>query len=66
MITSEGLQIYFQDALIKGLRKLEEFGKEDAMSLNNAIMGLYAHKLYQEVIDTIHIKNIRFFQKYLL
>lgn len=50
MITSENIQVYFHAALVKGLRRLEEYAKEDPMGLNNAIMGLYAHKLYHEVI----------------
>lgn len=50
MITSEDIQVYFHAALIKGLRRLEEYAKNDSMGLNNAIMGLYAHRLYHEVI----------------
>lgn len=50
MITSENIQVYFHAALVKGLRKLEEYAKEDPIGLNNAIMGLYAHRLYHEVI----------------
>lgn len=54
MITSvANIQVYFHAALIKGLRRLEEFGKEDPIGLNNAIIGLYAHKLYHEVINDI-------------
>lgn len=57
MITSEAnIQIYFYTALIKGLRGLEKFSKEDPIGLNNAILGLYAHKLYQEVINDILCK----------
>ncbi|KMQ97773.1 endothelin-converting enzyme 2 [Lasius niger] len=51
MITSvANIQVYFHAALIKGLRRLEEFGKEDPIGLNNAIIGLYAHKLYHELV----------------
>ncbi|XP_050461245.1 neprilysin-2-like [Cataglyphis hispanica] len=51
MITSEAnIQIYFYTALIKGLRGLEKFSKDDPIGLNNAILGLYAHKLYQELV----------------
>ncbi|KAM0728001.1 Endothelin-converting enzyme 2 [Formica fusca] len=51
MITSEAnIQIYFYTALIKGLRELEKFSKEDPAGLNNAILGLYAHNLYQELV----------------
>lgn len=49
-MTNETMQVYFHAALIKGLRRLEEYAKKDPMGLNNAIMGLYAHKLYHEVI----------------
>ncbi|XP_029164653.1 endothelin-converting enzyme 2-like [Nylanderia fulva] len=51
MITSvANIQVYFYTELIKGLRRLEEFSKEDPIGLNNAIIGLYAHKLYHELV----------------
>ncbi|XP_077262705.1 endothelin-converting enzyme 2 isoform X1 [Temnothorax americanus] len=50
MNTSESIQVYFYTALTKGLRKLEEYAKKDPMGLNNAIMGLYAHRLYRELV----------------
>lgn len=55
VVTSEDIQVYFHAALTVGLRKLEEYAKENPMGLNNAIMALYAHRLYHEVIYT-HIK----------
>lgn len=52
IITSvANIQVYFYTTLIKGLLKLEEFSKEDPIGLNNAIIGLYAHKLYHEVTN---------------
>ncbi|RLU21087.1 hypothetical protein DMN91_007703, partial [Ooceraea biroi] len=42
--------IYIHTALIESLLKLEEFSMKEPMSLNNAIMGLYAHKLYRELV----------------
>lgn len=54
IITSEAnIQIYFHSALVKGLQILEKFSKEDPVGLNNAIIGLYAHKLYHEVINIL-------------
>ncbi|XP_072763378.1 endothelin-converting enzyme 2 [Anoplolepis gracilipes] len=51
MITSEAnIQVYFHTSLIKGLRRLEKFSKEDPVGLNNAILGLYAHQLYHELV----------------
>lgn len=50
IITNEAnIQVYFHSALIKGLQVLEKFSKVDPVGLNNAIIGLYAHKLYHEV-----------------
>ncbi|KAL6254645.1 hypothetical protein P5V15_013952 [Pogonomyrmex californicus] len=59
IVTNEKIHIYFYTALIKGLNGLEEYAKEDSMGLNNAIMGLYAHKLYQELVLPKHdnVKN---------
>ncbi|KAL0104924.1 hypothetical protein PUN28_016520 [Cardiocondyla obscurior] len=48
------IQVYFYDAFTKGLRKLEQYAKKDPMGLNNAIMGLYAHKLYHEFVLPKH------------
>lgn len=54
IITSEAnIQVYFYSALVKGLQTLEKFSKEDPVGLNNAIIGLYAYKLYHEVINDI-------------
>ncbi|XP_011877725.1 PREDICTED: endothelin-converting enzyme 1-like [Vollenhovia emeryi] len=50
IISSENVQVYFHTALTKGLRRLEEYSKEDPMGFNNAIMGLYAHRLYHELV----------------
>lgn len=59
IITNEAnIQVYFHSALIKGLKILEKFSKEDPVGLNNAIIGLYAHKLYHEVINDILSKLI--------
>jgi len=49
MITTETIQVYFYDELTKGLHNLEEYAKKDPMGLNNAIMALYANRLYHEV-----------------
>ncbi|KYQ56391.1 Endothelin-converting enzyme 2 [Trachymyrmex zeteki] len=48
--SNEIIQVYFHAALTKGLRKLEEYAEKDPMSLNNAIMALYANKLYHELV----------------
>ncbi|XP_012525662.1 neprilysin-1 [Monomorium pharaonis] len=50
MITNASIQVYFYPALTKGLYKLEKYAQEDPIGLNNAIMGLYAHRLYQELV----------------
>ncbi|XP_025268661.1 neprilysin-2-like isoform X1 [Camponotus floridanus] len=51
IITSEAnIQVYFHSALVKGLQILEKFSKEDPVGLKNAIIGLYAHKLYHELV----------------
>ena len=43
------LQVYFYDALIEGLKSIEDFEASNAMALNNMLLGLYAHNLYREV-----------------
>ncbi|XP_011702526.1 PREDICTED: membrane metallo-endopeptidase-like 1 [Wasmannia auropunctata] len=54
MMTNESVQVYFHAALTEGLRKLEEYAKKDSIGLNNAIMALYAHKLYHELVLPKH------------
>jgi len=61
VITTEPIQVYFYIELIKGLHNLEEYAKKDPMGLNNAIMALYAHKLYHEVTCTLDPSSF-FFQ----
>ncbi|EGI59230.1 PREDICTED: membrane metallo-endopeptidase-like 1 [Acromyrmex echinatior] len=48
--SNEIIQVYFHAALTKGLRKLEKYAKKNSMNLNNAIMALYANKLYHELV----------------
>lgn len=50
-ISNNDLHIYLYDPLMKGLSELEKFADKDPIRLNNAIMALYAHKLYHEVIN---------------
>ncbi|XP_011156691.2 endothelin-converting enzyme 2 isoform X1 [Solenopsis invicta] len=50
MMINESIQVYFHAALTKGLHRLEEYAKKNPMDFNNAIMGLYAHKLYHELV----------------
>ncbi|KYN44453.1 Endothelin-converting enzyme 2 [Trachymyrmex septentrionalis] len=52
--SNEIIQVYFHAALTKGLRKLEKYSKKNSMSLNNAIMALYANKLYHELVLPKH------------
>ncbi|KAL2715998.1 neprilysin-2-like isoform X4 [Vespula squamosa] len=42
-------QVYFYEELIKGLQNLEAFWKRRPMLFHNAVLGLYAQKLYHEV-----------------
>ncbi|XP_076648540.1 neprilysin isoform X2 [Halictus rubicundus] len=49
------VQVYFYDALIKGLKNLEEFGSKSPIELNNALLGLYAQTLYQQLILPKHV-----------
>ncbi|KAK1116663.1 hypothetical protein K0M31_018204 [Melipona bicolor] len=49
------VQVYFYDALEKGLRSLEKFGQENPMLLHNALLGLYARNLYQELVISKHL-----------
>ncbi|XP_014481809.1 PREDICTED: uncharacterized protein LOC106748107 [Dinoponera quadriceps] len=49
-INDNDLHIYLYGGLMKGLHELKQFAKQDPMSLNNAIMALYAHKLYRELV----------------
>ncbi|XP_053997931.1 neprilysin-1-like [Hylaeus anthracinus] len=48
------VQVYFYDALIKGLKNLAEFEARDAAQLNNALLGLYAHNLYHKLVLSKH------------
>ncbi|XP_012058483.1 PREDICTED: endothelin-converting enzyme 1-like [Atta cephalotes] len=52
--SNEIIQVYFHAALTKGLRKLEKYAKKNSMNLNNAIMALYANKLYHEMVLPKH------------
>ncbi|KAG5326857.1 MMEL1 protein, partial [Acromyrmex heyeri] len=52
--SNEIIQVYFHAALTKGLRKLEKYAKTNSMNLNNAIMALYANKLYHEIKKTFN------------
>ncbi|XP_068965497.1 neprilysin-1-like [Bombus flavifrons] len=47
------VQVYFYDALSKGLKNLEKF-EEDPMTLHNALLGLYVHNLYHKLIISKH------------
>ncbi|XP_043510483.1 endothelin-converting enzyme 1-like [Frieseomelitta varia] len=49
------VQVYFYDALDKGLKSLEKFGQENSMLLHNALLGLYARNLYQELVISKHL-----------
>ncbi|XP_076634122.1 endothelin-converting enzyme 1 isoform X2 [Colletes latitarsis] len=44
------VQVYFYDALVQGLKNLEAFEAKDAIGLNNALLGLYAHDVYHKVV----------------
>ncbi|KYN15849.1 PREDICTED: membrane metallo-endopeptidase-like 1 [Trachymyrmex cornetzi] len=52
--SNEIIQVYFHAALTKGLRKLEKYAEKNSMNLNNAIMALYANKLYHELVLPKH------------
>lgn len=56
-ILNNDLHIYLYEELMNGLSELEKFAEKDPMSLNNAIMALYAHKLYREVMNNNTISN---------
>ncbi|XP_035736197.1 neprilysin-2-like isoform X3 [Vespa mandarinia] len=45
-------QVYFYEELVKGLQNLEAFWKNEPMYFHNAILSLYAQKLYHELIIT--------------
>ncbi|XP_076291166.1 endothelin-converting enzyme 1 [Lasioglossum baleicum] len=49
------VQVYFHKALNKGLKNLEEFGSKRPKELNNALLGLYAQTLYQQLILPKHV-----------
>ncbi|XP_046815217.1 neprilysin-2-like isoform X3 [Vespa crabro] len=47
-------QVYFYEELVKGLQNLETFWKNEPMYFHNAILSLYAQKLYHDLIITKH------------
>ncbi|XP_047346235.1 neprilysin-2-like isoform X2 [Vespa velutina] len=47
-------QVYFYEELVKGLQNLEAFWKNEPMYFHNAILSLYAQRLYHELIITKH------------
>lgn len=51
-VSGKSIQVYFHNNLTEALQEMRKFAREDSMGLNNALMGLYAHKLYNEVINT--------------
>ncbi|XP_012225027.2 neprilysin-2-like isoform X2 [Linepithema humile] len=48
--TNKDIQVYFHKELSKGSQSLANFSKTNCTGLNNAIMALYARKLYQELV----------------
>ncbi|XP_076243957.1 endothelin-converting enzyme homolog [Calliopsis andreniformis] len=48
------VQVYFYDALVQGLKSLEGVREKSPMQLNNALLGLYAHDLYRELVLSKH------------
>ncbi|XP_078046576.1 neprilysin-2 [Augochlora pura] len=48
------VQVYFYDALTKGLNDLYQFSLQKPMELNNALLGLYAQAIYQQLIVPKH------------
>ncbi|XP_060815652.1 neprilysin-1-like [Bombus pascuorum] len=48
------VQVYFYDALSKGLKNLERLEEEDPMTLHNALLGLYVRNLYHKLIISKH------------
>nr|XP_031850227.1 neprilysin-1-like [Nomia melanderi] len=44
------IEIHFFNALNKGFKNLETFGSENPMELNNALLGLYAQQIYQQMV----------------
>lgn len=46
------LQVYFEDQLIRALKSLEKF--HELYELNNALLGLYAKNLYEQVNNLYH------------
>ncbi|KAF7409722.1 hypothetical protein HZH68_004103 [Vespula germanica] len=45
-------QVYFYEELVEGLQNLELFWKKKPIHFYNAVLGLYAQKLYHELIIT--------------
>lgn len=59
---SATIEIHFFNALNKGFKSLEEFGSKRPMELNNALLGLYAQQIYQQVNGNIFARSIMHFQ----
>ncbi|XP_020300189.1 neprilysin-2-like isoform X3 [Pseudomyrmex gracilis] len=49
-VSGKSIQVYFHNNLTEALQEMRKFAREDSMGLNNALMGLYAHKLYNEMV----------------
>ncbi|XP_043490073.1 neprilysin-2-like isoform X2 [Polistes fuscatus] len=47
-------QVYFYEQMIQGLQNLETFRKKEPKGFHNAVLGLYAHQLYQDLIISKH------------
>ncbi|XP_076763845.1 endothelin-converting enzyme 1 [Xylocopa sonorina] len=48
------VQVYFSDALTKGMESLYDFADRFPRNLHNALLGLYANKLYHEFVLSKH------------
>ncbi|XP_014608416.1 PREDICTED: neprilysin-2-like isoform X1 [Polistes canadensis] len=53
-INDTKFQVYFYKEMIQGLQNLEIFWKKQPKEFHNAVLGLYAHKLYQDLIISKH------------
>ncbi|CAG5095794.1 Similar to nep-1: Neprilysin-1 (Caenorhabditis elegans), partial [Cotesia congregata] len=49
--SDDKIQIYFKDNLFRILNTLEQFSTMHLRELNNAILGLYARNLYNELVE---------------
>lgn len=54
------VQVYVYDALAKGLETLDNFSKRDPMLLHNALLGLYARDLHQDVCSLSFDQSLDF------